>query len=66
MFSICSQLGAMENVTSVESGKLCGLYLSPALKVFNPLMYFNFNYFPIPINPILAPAFDLQNVVYTE
>ncbi|CAM4182148.1 virulence factor Mce family protein [Mycobacterium basiliense] len=66
VWSICSQLGAMENVTSVESGKLCGLYLSPALKVFNPLLYFNFNYFPIPVNPILAPAFDLQNVVYTE
>jgi virulence factor Mce-like protein len=64
--AFCSQIGALENVTSVETGKLCGLYLSPALKVFNPLTYFNFNYFPIPVNPILAPAFDPQNVVYTE
>ncbi|MDP7725480.1 MCE family protein [Mycobacterium sp. TY814] len=64
--AFCSQIGALENVTSVETGKLCGLYLSPALKVFNPLTYFNFNYLPIPVNPILAPAFDPKNVVYTE
>ncbi|MBX9638574.1 MAG: MCE family protein [Mycobacteriaceae bacterium] len=64
--AFCSQIGALENVTSVETGKLCGLYLSPALKVFNPLTYFNFNYLPIPFNPILAPAFDPKNVVYTE
>lgn len=64
--AFCSQLGALENVTATETGKLCGLYLSPALKVFNPLTYFNFNYFPIPVNPILAPAFDPKNVVYTE
>jgi phospholipid/cholesterol/gamma-HCH transport system substrate-binding protein len=30
------------------------------------LLYFNFNYLPIPVNPILAPAFDPKNVVYTE
>lgn len=62
----CAQLGALENATAVESGKLCGLYLSPALRVFNPIMFFNFNYFPIPINPFLAPAFDPKNVIYTE
>ncbi|AGZ50541.1 MCE family protein [Mycobacterium kansasii] len=62
----CSQLGAIENVTAVESGKLCGLYLSPALRVFNPLLLFNWNYLPIPINPILASSADPQNIVYTE
>jgi len=65
-WAFCSQIGALENATSVETGKLCGLYLSPALRVFNPLLYFNFNYLPIPVNPILAPAFDPKNVVYTE
>ena len=64
--ALCSQLGALENVTGVETGKLCSLYLSPALKVANPLTYFNFNYLPIPVNPILAPAFDPKSVVYTE
>jgi virulence factor Mce-like protein len=62
----CSTLGALENATSVESGKLCGLYLSPALKVFNPQFLANFNYLPIPVNPFLAPAFDPKNVIYTE
>jgi phospholipid/cholesterol/gamma-HCH transport system substrate-binding protein len=65
-WAFCSQIGALENATSVESGKLCGLYLSPALKVFNPLLFFNFNYLPIPVNPLLAPAFDSKNVIYTE
>jgi phospholipid/cholesterol/gamma-HCH transport system substrate-binding protein len=66
VWALCGQLGALENATATESGKLCGLYLSPALKVFNPLLYFNFNYLPIPVNPILAPAFDPKNVIYTE
>ena len=65
-YALCSQIGALENVTAAETGKLCGLYLSPALKIVNPLTYFNFNYLPIPVNPFLAPAFDPKNVVYTE
>jgi virulence factor Mce-like protein len=65
-FAYCSNIGAIENATAVETGKLCGLYLSTALKVFNPLMFFNFNYLPIPVNPILSPAFDPKNVVYSE
>ncbi|ORA85007.1 MCE family protein [Mycobacterium malmoense] len=65
-FAWCSQIGAIENATAVETGKLCGLYLSPALKVFNPNFLFNFNYLPIPVNPLLSPAFDPKNVVYTE
>ena len=66
VWALCSQIGGLENATGNESGKLCGLYLSPALRVFNPLLYFNFNYLPIPVNPILAPVFDSKNVVYTE
>ena len=64
--ALCMQLGALENATAVESGKLCGLYLGPALRVYNPLLQFNFNYLPIPVNPILSPVFDAQNVAYTE
>ncbi len=66
VWSLCSQIGALENVTSTESGKLCALYAGPALRIFNPLTYFNFNYLPIPVNPFLAPVFDPSNVVYTE
>jgi phospholipid/cholesterol/gamma-HCH transport system substrate-binding protein len=65
-FALCSQIGALENVTGTETGKLCGLYLSPAFKVANPLLFFNFNYLPIPVNPFLAPVFDSKNVIYTE
>ena len=54
-YAYCSQFGALETNTGVETGKLCGLYLSPALKVFNPLLIFNFNYLPLPVNPLLAP-----------
>jgi virulence factor Mce-like protein len=64
--ALCTQIGALENATATESGKLCGLYLGPALRVYNPLLQFNFNYLPIPVNPILAPVFDAKNVVYTE
>jgi phospholipid/cholesterol/gamma-HCH transport system substrate-binding protein len=65
-WALCDQLGALENVTAVESGKLCGLYAEPALRLFNPLLYFNFNQLPIPVNPFLAPAFDPKNVRYSE
>ncbi|OBF18787.1 mammalian cell entry protein [Mycobacterium kubicae] len=62
----CAQMGAVENVTAVETGKLCALYAGPALRVFNPLLLFNFNYLPIPLNPLLAPSADPQNIVYSE
>jgi virulence factor Mce-like protein len=65
-YTICQQMGALENVTAVESGKLCALYAGPALRVFNPFFYFNYNKFPIPINPFLAKSADLQNIVYSE
>lgn len=62
--SICGM--ATENVTAVESGKLCALYAGPAMRVFNPLLLFNFNYLPIPLNPFLGPSAQQQNIVYTE
>lgn len=63
---ICGQMGAIENVTAVETGKLCALYAGPALRVFNPFFLFNFNYLPVPINPFLGPSADKQNLIYTE
>src|SRR6202012_2814349 len=42
----CSQIGAIENVTAVESGKLCSLFLGPGLRLLN------FNNSPIPLNPL--------------
>ena len=31
----CSAMGGIQNTTAAETAKLCGLYLGPALKVFN-------------------------------
>jgi virulence factor Mce-like protein len=66
VWAYCSLLEAIGNVTATESGKLCGLYLSPGLRVANPMFLFNFNYLPVPINPLLAPAADPKNIVYSE
>jgi hypothetical protein len=54
----CSQIGAIENVTAVETAKLCSLFLGPGLRLLN------FNNLPIPIAPLLQPS--PTNVIYTE
>jgi phospholipid/cholesterol/gamma-HCH transport system substrate-binding protein len=59
-FAICASLGAIENVTAPESGKLCAEYLGPGLRLLN------FNYLPFPTNPFLAKAADPENVIYTD
>jgi phospholipid/cholesterol/gamma-HCH transport system substrate-binding protein len=56
----CGMTEAIENVTSTESGKLCALYLGPALRVMN------FNESPFPIDPFLQKSVDPGNVVYSE
>ena len=45
---ICGMVGALENVTAPETGKLCEQYLGPALRLLN------FNYLPFPVNPFLT------------
>ncbi len=47
---VCGAIGAVENVTSTETAKLCEQYLGPGLRLLN------FNYEPLPINPFMAPA----------
>jgi phospholipid/cholesterol/gamma-HCH transport system substrate-binding protein len=59
-FAVCTALESLENVTAKESGKLCSEYLGPGLRVLN------FNYLPIPINPILGKSADPDNVIYTD
>ena len=56
----CTQMEARESVTSVESGKLCALFLGPGLRVLN------FNSLPFPVNPFLQKSIDPANVVYSE
>ncbi|HEV7853811.1 MAG TPA: MCE family protein [Mycobacterium sp.] len=48
VWAVCTMMGALENVTSPETGKLCSQYVGPALRTLN------FNNLPIPINPFLT------------
>lgn len=57
---VCSAIGGVQNVTAAETAKLCAMYLGPALKVVN------FNYIPIPTNPILMKAPNPDKVIYTD
>lgn len=59
-FAVCTALESIDNITANESGKLCSEYLGPGLRVLN------FNYLPIPINPILGKSADPDNVIYTD
>jgi phospholipid/cholesterol/gamma-HCH transport system substrate-binding protein len=56
----CSQAASVENVTAVESGKLCALFLGPGLRVLN------FNNLPFPINAFLMPSAAPEDIIYTE
>ena len=56
----CEQIGAVESVTSVETGKLCALFLGPALRTLS------FNQSPIPLDPFLAKSIDPSKILYTE
>lgn len=56
----CTQIGAIENITAVESGKLCSLFLGPGLRQTS------FNNSPIPLNPLIQKSVDPSKVLYTE
>jgi phospholipid/cholesterol/gamma-HCH transport system substrate-binding protein len=56
----CSQIGAIENVTAVETAKLCTLFLGPGLRLLN------FNNLPIPINIFLQKSIDPSKILYSE
>lgn len=57
---ICGQIGAIENATAAETGKLCAQYLGPALRLLT------FNLLPIPMSPLLMKAPDPANLIYSE
>jgi hypothetical protein len=53
----CGMVGAVENVTSPESAKLCEQYLGPGLRLLNV------NYLPFNVNPFLTanpPSYMLR------
>jgi len=55
---ICGAIGAVADITSPETAKLCSQYLGPALRLTN------FNSLPIPTNPYLAHS--PNNLLYTD
>ena len=58
---ICSAIGAVENVTATETGKLCAQYLGPALRLLS------FNILPQPpLNPYLMPSVTPDKVTYSD
>ena len=57
---ICGMVGALGNVTSPESAKLCEQYLGPGLRLLN------FNNLPFPVNPFLTANPPSYMLKYTE
>ncbi len=57
---VCAAIGAIENATSSETGKLCSQYLGPALRLLN------FNYLPFPFNAYLGKSPSPWNLIYSE
>jgi phospholipid/cholesterol/gamma-HCH transport system substrate-binding protein len=56
----CTQVGAIENVTAVESAKLCALFIGPGLRLLN------FNNLPFPVNIFLQKSVDPSKILYSE
>ena len=57
---VCAAIGAIQNATGPETGKLCSQYLGPALRLIN------FNYLPLPTNVYLGKSPSPWNLVYSE
>ena len=59
-WAICTMIGALENVTSPETGKLCSQYVGPALNTID------INNIPLPFNPFITSAPPDYMLRYTE
>jgi len=57
---VCAAIGAIQNATASETGKLCSQYLGPALRLIN------FNYLPFPTNVYLGKSPSPWNLTYSE
>ncbi|MDT5370098.1 MAG: phospholipid/cholesterol/gamma-HCH transport system substrate-binding protein [Mycobacterium sp.] len=57
---LCSAIGAIENATAAETGKLCEQYLGPALRLIT------INNVPMPTNPFLAKAPGPEDLIYSD
>ncbi|MXP23301.1 MCE family protein [Gordonia sp. HNM0687] len=57
---ICSSVASIENLTAAEGARRCAEYLGPIAPMLT------FNYLPVPLNPVLGPTADPDNLIYTE
>jgi virulence factor Mce-like protein len=57
---VCGMIGALENVTADDTGKLCAQYLGPGLNRVS------LNYLPIPFNPFQLAVPPWQDLIYSE
>jgi hypothetical protein len=57
---ICANIGALQNATSTETGKLCADYLGPALRLLNV------NSPPFALNSFLLKSADPANIIYSD
>ncbi len=57
---LCGMIGALDNVTAPETGKLCAQHLGPGLDQLN------FNYLPFPVNPLLTSVPSAGKLIYTD
>jgi virulence factor Mce-like protein len=57
---LCGAIGAVENVTATETGKLCSEYAGPGLRTAN------FNELPVPTNLILQQIATPGKIIYAE
>jgi len=60
VWAICTMIGALENVTSPETAKLCSQYAGPGLRAMN------FNTLPFPFNPFLTASPPEYMLRYSE
>lgn len=60
MMLLCTAIGAVENVTSPETAKLCAQTLGPALDSVS------INQLPFPVNPYLMKSINPDRLIYTE
>jgi virulence factor Mce-like protein len=57
---LCGMLGAIENTTATETGKVCNQTTGPALNSVN------LNYLPFPFNPVLTSTPGPQDLIYSD
>lgn len=59
-WAFCTMIGALENVTSPETGKLCSQYAGPALETID------INSIPLPFNPFITASPPEYMLRYSE